>query len=66
MVNDINTTVLTLAPLTARIRDYFGCPTAEGAYLENQGDSGSKGSHFERRIFFNEVLYRVISMNTYH
>lgn len=61
MVNGINTTVLTVAPLTARVRNYFGCSTIEGAYLENQGDSGSKGSHFERRVFFNEVLFRHIS-----
>jgi len=28
----------------------------EGAYLENQGGSGSFGAHFERRVFFNEFM----------
>lgn len=51
----ISTTVLNLEPLTKRLRDHFNCPTLEGAYLENEGGSGSAGSHFERRIFYNEV-----------
>jgi len=41
--------------LTTRLRAYFSCPTLEGAYLEQQGDSGNIGSHFERRAFYNEV-----------
>ncbi len=49
-------TVLTLDPLTKRLRDYFACPTLEGAYLEQQGDRGSRNSHFERRVFMNEVI----------
>ena len=49
-------TVLTLDPLTKRLRDYFACPTLEGAYLEQQGNSGSVSAHFERRIFMNEVI----------
>jgi len=47
--------MLALEPLAQRMRRYFGCPTIKGAYLENQGAPGSIGSHFERRIFFNEV-----------
>lgn len=43
-------------PLTTRVRNYFGCQTIEGAFLENEGSSGSAGSHFERRIFFNEFM----------
>ncbi len=54
-VNGKDITILTLDPLTDRLRDYFACPTLEGAYLEQQGDEGSAGSHFERRVFLNEV-----------
>jgi len=55
-VNGGTVKVLNVAPLTNRIRTYFNCPTIEGAYIENEGGSGSAGSHFERRIFFNEYM----------
>ena len=55
-MNDVNTLVLNVAPLTQKVRSYFNCPTAEGAYLENQGGSSILGSHFERRIFGNELM----------
>jgi len=55
MVNGLNTTVLNTPPLTQRLRKHFNCSTLEGAYLENQGNAGNVGSHFERRVFFNEV-----------
>lgn len=28
------------------VRDHFGCDTAEGAWLEHEGGSGRKGSHW--------------------
>lgn len=43
-------------PLTSKLRKHFGCDKIEGAALENQGGSGSLNSHFERTIFFNELL----------
>jgi hypothetical protein len=55
-VNGASVTVLNLAPLTTRIRSHFNCPTIEGAYIENEGGSGSAGSHFERRIFYNDYM----------
>jgi len=55
-VNGGTVTVLNLAPLTTRIRAYFGCSTIEGAYIENEGSAASAGSHFERRVFFNDVI----------
>lgn len=55
-MNGYETTVLILEPLAKRLQQYFNCPTIEGAYLENQGSPGSIGSHFERRLFFNEVI----------
>jgi len=55
-VNGVETLVLDVPPLTQRLRAHFNCPTLEGAYLENQGGSGSFGAHFERRVFFNEFM----------
>jgi len=48
-------TYLNLPSLTSRLRTHFNCATLEGAYIENEGSSLSAGSHFERRVFFNEV-----------
>jgi len=55
-VNGISQNVLTVEPLRTKLRTYFGCNTLEGAYIEQQGGSGSAGSHFERRIFMNEMM----------
>jgi len=55
-VNGGQVQYINLPPLTKRLREHFNCPTLEGAYLENQGGSLSAGSHFERRIFFNEFM----------
>jgi len=60
-VNGASVTVLNLSPLTTRIRSHFNCATIEGAYLENEGGSGSAGSHFERRIFYNEVIFHSLN-----
>lgn len=53
----MNISLLTVEPLVTKVQDYFGCSSIEGAYLENQGDGNSGLSHFERRIFYNEVTY---------
>jgi len=49
-------TVLDVEPLTSKLRTHFGCSTLEGAFMENDGGSGTAGSHFERRHFLNEVM----------
>ena len=36
--------------------NYFGCPTVNGGTLENEGGSGSAGSHWERVTFGNEGM----------
>jgi len=50
---------LNVEPLTSKLRNYFKCPTLEGAYLEDAGSAGSAGSHFERRVFMNEVKFSI-------
>jgi len=47
---------INVEPLTSAVREYFGCASLPGAILENQGGSGSAGSHFERRIFGSEYM----------
>jgi len=49
-------TYINAEPLTSTVRSYFGCATLPGGILENQGGSGSAGSHWERRIFGNEYM----------
>jgi len=48
--------VLDVEPLTSKIRSFFGCPTIEGAYMENGGSSGTAGTHFEKRQFIFEAM----------
>ena len=49
--------VLLVTPrVVEEARDHFGCDTLEGAELESQGGEGSAGSHWDLRVFGNEVL----------
>jgi len=48
--------VLDIPALTTKLRKYFGCSSLEGAFLENNGGSGTASSHFERRHFMNEYM----------
>lgn len=38
------------------MRNHYGCPTAWGAPLENNGGAGTAGSHWERLTFGNEAM----------
>jgi len=38
------------------VRSHFGCPTLEGAELEDQGGDGTALTHWEKRIFQNEAM----------
>ncbi|VDO43421.1 unnamed protein product [Haemonchus placei] len=37
-------------------RRHYNCSTLEGAELENQGEGGTPGSHWEKRVFENELM----------
>jgi leishmanolysin len=39
-----------------KAREHFDCETLDGAELENQGSSGTAGSHWEKRIFNSEYM----------
>jgi len=38
------------------MRSHFGCSTINGALMENNGDSTTAASHFERKIFVYEAM----------
>ncbi|KAL4472692.1 hypothetical protein ABPG74_018641 [Tetrahymena malaccensis] len=46
-------------------QNHFNCPSIEGMYLENQGGSGSKGSHWERDLVSNEFMTASIVHNVF-
>jgi len=54
----VDTTIKTivLSEVLTRAREYFNCPTLDGLDLEDEGDSASAGSHWERKIMFNELM----------
>lgn len=49
-------TLLTTPNVLKYAREYFRCPDLEGVELEDQGGSGSAGSHWERTTLFNEMM----------
>ncbi|KAL4438373.1 hypothetical protein ABPG74_009412 [Tetrahymena malaccensis] len=51
-------------------RNHYGCPSIDGMYLENQGGSGSMGSHWEKDLLANEfmtasIVNRVFSISEF-
>ncbi|XP_028966877.1 leishmanolysin-like peptidase [Galendromus occidentalis] len=38
------------------VRTHFGCPNLIGAELEDQGDDGTRLTHWEKRVFENEAM----------
>lgn len=55
-LNGSSRQVLDVEPLTSKLRAHYGCSTLPGAFLENDGGSGTAGSHFERRHFLYEAM----------
>lgn len=45
----------------AAARNHFGCSTLDGVEIEDMGGSGTAGSHWKKRIFYEEALVGVIS-----
>ena len=42
--------------LVKQVKRHFDCDTIDGVKMENEGDSGSSGAHFERLHFGNETM----------
>jgi len=49
-------TVLTTPRVMREVRAQFACDELPGGMLENQGSSGSRGSHWEKRVMGNELM----------
>jgi len=56
MLDGSTAIVIQAEPIRTMLRNFFGCSTLAGAYLENTGGSGTAGSHFERRQFAYEAM----------
>ncbi|CAD8138790.1 unnamed protein product [Paramecium pentaurelia] len=42
--------------VTNFIQYHFNCTTLKGLQMENNGGSGTQGSHFERNLYYNEIM----------
>lgn len=49
-------TVVNIPALTDKLRTFHGCSTLPGAIMENDGGSGTDGSHFEKKFYLYEVM----------
>jgi leishmanolysin len=58
------TSVILTPRVVNYVKRYFNCPGLNGAELEDNGSSGSAGSHWERRVFGNEVMTASVISNS--
>ncbi|KAI0213154.1 Leishmanolysin-like peptidase [Lamellibrachia satsuma] len=47
------------------VRRHFNCGSLEGAPLEDQGVQSSRNSHWEKRVFMNEIMTASVAFGTY-
>ncbi|ESN92826.1 hypothetical protein HELRODRAFT_69677, partial [Helobdella robusta] len=45
------------------VRQHFNCSSLEGAELENQGPAGTSFTHWEKRVFENELMTGTYTQN---
>ena len=55
-VNGINRTLITSPNVLKAAKKHFGCSEIEGIELENQGGSGTSGSHWESRVMLGDYM----------
>lgn len=53
--------ILSTPKVTSFLKDHFGCNSLEGAYIENDGGSGTAGSHWESTSYNSELMTGWIS-----
>ena len=56
VVNGLPRILLQTPKVLEYARGHFGCPSLTGVELENQGGSGSSGSHWEARIMLGDYM----------
>ena len=55
-LNGKSHTIIDVPPLTQRLRNFYGCSSLPGMYMENDGGDGTSGSHFERKLYLYETM----------
>ena len=55
-INGILRTLIKTPKVVASAKFHFGCSTLTGVEVENQGGSGTKGSHWEARTMLGEYM----------
>lgn len=53
---NLSTNILKTPKVLQTTRQHFNCSLAKGMQLENQGSSGSLGSHWEKTLLYNEFM----------
>lgn len=57
-------TMLITPKVLHEVRNHFNCSTLEGAELEDQGDIGTRLTHWEKRVFENEAMTGTYTQNS--
>ncbi|XP_022336666.2 leishmanolysin-like peptidase [Crassostrea virginica] len=60
---DRNVRLIVTPAVQREARRHFNCPTLEGAEVENQGIYGTSVTHWEKRLFENEVMTGTYTQN---
>ena len=55
-INGINRTLITSPNVLKAAKKHFGCSDIEGIELENQGGTGTTGSHWESRVMLGDYM----------
>lgn len=55
-IRGVETSVITTPKVVQYTREYFGCDSAVGMQLENNGAGGSVGSHWEKTLLYDEYM----------
>jgi leishmanolysin len=53
-------TMVATPTVVAYVRQFTGCATLQGAEIEDEGGSGSSGSHWERKLYYDEIMCAVV------
>ena len=60
IIRGIERTIMITPKVVEHAKKYFNCDSIEGVELEDQGGTGSSGSHWEQRILLGEYMGAVI------
>lgn len=61
---DREVTMMVTPAVVKEVRRHFNCSTLEGAELEDQGEIGTKLTHWEKRVFENEAMTGTYTQNS--